>query len=134
MTSTVKPVIDTVIEKGTPVVTSAIAGAISVVERIDPDAKQREAYFTASAATGEEEKGSGERADAAKPQQDQTSLEQPQPSVEERARAADGDAFSQLKMVSEDLLDLWLYEGSKGVAYVQASKAYQLTDPYVHYV
>jgi len=36
--------------------------------------------------------------------------------------------------VSEDLIDLWLFEGSKGLRYVQASKAYQLTDPYVHYV
>ena len=33
-----------------------------------------------------------------------------------------------------ELLDLWLFEGSKGLRYVQASKAYQLTDPYVHYV
>ena len=36
--------------------------------------------------------------------------------------------------MSEDLIDLWLFEGSKGLRYVQASKAYQLTDPYVHYV
>jgi len=36
--------------------------------------------------------------------------------------------------VTEDLLDLWLFEGSKGVQYVQASKAYKLTDPYVDYV
>ena len=33
-----------------------------------------------------------------------------------------------------DLLDLWLYEGSKGLHFIQASKAYKLTDPYVHYV
>ena len=37
-------------------------------------------------------------------------------------------------MVTEDLLDLWLYEGSKGLGFIQASKAYQLTDPYVKYV
>ena len=36
--------------------------------------------------------------------------------------------------MTEDLLDLWLYEGSKGLDYIQASKAYTLTDPYVHYV
>ena len=36
--------------------------------------------------------------------------------------------------MSGDLLDLWLYEGSKGLKFVQASKAYQLTDPYVNYV
>lgn len=33
-----------------------------------------------------------------------------------------------------ELLDLWLYEGSKGLEYLKASKAYQLTDPYVHYL
>ena len=36
--------------------------------------------------------------------------------------------------MTEDLLDLWLFEGSKGVQFIQASKAYQLTDPYVNYV
>lgn len=42
--------------------------------------------------------------------------------------------MQRLKVVTEDLLDLWLYEGSKGLGYIQASKAYQLTDPYVKYV
>ena len=42
--------------------------------------------------------------------------------------------MERLKIVTEDLLDLWLHEGSKGLAYVQASRAYQLTDPYVNYV
>ena len=37
-------------------------------------------------------------------------------------------------MVSGDLLDLWLYEGSKGLKYLQESKAYKLSDPYVNYV
>ena len=36
-------------------------------------------------------------------------------------------------MVTGDLIDLWLFEGSKGLNYVQASKAYQYTDQYVHY-
>lgn len=44
------------------------------------------------------------------------------------------EALKRLKVVTEELLDLWLFEGSKGLRYVQASKAYQLTDPYVHYV
>ena len=42
--------------------------------------------------------------------------------------------MNRLKVVTEDFLDLWLYEGSKGLGYIQASKAYQLTDPYVKYV
>ena len=44
------------------------------------------------------------------------------------------DPLQKLKIVTEDLLDLWLYEGSKGLSFIKASKAYQLTDPYVHYV
>lgn len=44
------------------------------------------------------------------------------------------DPLQKLKVVTGDLLDLWLYEGSKGVSFVQESKAYKLTDPYVNYV
>ena len=57
MTSTGKAVIESAIERGTPVLTAAVEGAISVAERIDPEAKQREAYFAqgAAAASGEEE-------------------------------------------------------------------------------
>jgi hypothetical protein len=32
------------------------------------------------------------------------------------------------------LLDLWLFEGSRGLRYLQESKAYKLTDPYVNYI
>lgn len=55
VTSTVKPVIDTAIQKGAPVLTQAIEGAIGMAERIDPDARQREAFFNAGAVEGEEE-------------------------------------------------------------------------------
>ena len=55
VTSTVKPVIDTAIQKGAPVLTQAIEGAISLAERIDPDARQREAVFNEGAVEGEEE-------------------------------------------------------------------------------
>ena len=37
-------------------------------------------------------------------------------------------------MVSGDLLDLWLYEGSKGLKYIQETKAFKATDPYVNYL
>ena len=40
----------------------------------------------------------------------------------------------KLKVVTGDLLDLWLFEGSKGLSFIQESKAYKLTDPYVNYV
>lgn len=54
VTETVKPVINTAIQKTTPALTSVIEGAISVVERIDPEAKQREPVF--SGHKGEERK------------------------------------------------------------------------------
>ena len=47
-----------------------------------------------------------------------TSAEQPE---SEEAR---NQVLQRLKVVTEDLLDLWLNEGSKGLGYVQASKAY----------
>lgn len=42
--------------------------------------------------------------------------------------------MDKLKVVTGDLLDLWLYEGSKGLQYIQASRVYKLTDPYVNYI
>lgn len=42
--------------------------------------------------------------------------------------------LDRLKLVSGELIDLWLYEGSKGLEYVKASQAYKLTDPYVNYI
>lgn len=44
------------------------------------------------------------------------------------------ESLKRLKMVTGDLLDLWLYEGSKGLNYLKESKVYKLTDPYVNYV
>ena len=47
---TIKPVLTSAIERTTPVLTSAIEGAIEYVERIDPEAKQREHVFATEAA------------------------------------------------------------------------------------
>ena len=33
-----------------------------------------------------------------------------------------------------DLIDLWLFEGSRGLKLLQESRAYKLTDPYIHYI
>lgn len=125
VTSTGKAVIDSAIERGTPVLTAAVQGAISVAERIDPEAKQREAYFAqgAAAAQSEEVKGVSSAENS----------KSPQDTVDATGAGAQ-EALQRLRIVTEDLLDLWLYEGSRGVQYVQASKAYQLTDPYVNYV
>ena len=70
---TVGPVLNKAIEKTTPVLTTAISGAIGVVERMDPDATNREAvYGSAPKQTGE----SSAAADAA-------------PAEESKAAAAD---------------------------------------------
>lgn len=45
VTANAKPILDTAIEKTGPVLTSAIERAIGVVERIDPEASNRDAYF-----------------------------------------------------------------------------------------
>ena len=45
-----------------------------------------------------------------------------------------GSEMSKLKLVTGDLIDLWLYQGNKGLQLLKQSKAYQLTDPYMHYI
>ena len=47
---TLKPVLTSALERTTPVLTSAIEGAIEYVERIDPEAKQREHVFASEPA------------------------------------------------------------------------------------
>lgn len=47
---TIKPVLTSALEKTTPVLTSAIESTIQYVERIDPEAKEREPIFSEAAA------------------------------------------------------------------------------------
>lgn len=119
VSETVGPVLSSAIEKTTPVLTSAIESAIGVVEKIDPEATNREPVF--KKAPSAEEKVVTESVGAAA-------------TTEENKEEQPAEPLQRLKIVTEDLLDLWLYEGSKGLRYIQASKAYQVTDPYVHYV
>ena len=42
--------------------------------------------------------------------------------------------IDRLKVVSGDLVDLWLFEGTRGINYIKASNAYKLTDPYINYI
>ena len=131
VTANAKPLINAAIEKTAPVLTSAVERTIGVVEQIDPEASNREAYFRS------QEAGAGDAAvssqgDAA-PQEEIKAAAQPV-STEVNIGQNRDEALQRLKVVTEDLLDLWLYEGSKGLGYIQASKAYQLTDPYVKYV
>ena len=109
VTGTVAPVLETAVQKGAPVLTSAIEGVISVAERFDPEASQREAVFKKAANAGEEAKGTSE--DVAPAQEEQKQ-------AEDAEQVASTDALQRLKVVTEDLLDLWLYEGSKGLKYV----------------
>jgi len=89
VTSTVKPVIESAITRGTDAATAAVEGAIALHERIDPEARQREAYFTTSeAAEGEEEvKRAPQVAVAATSQQDSQAV------VEQTDDANSSDAF-----------------------------------------
>lgn len=48
--------------------------------------------------------------------------------------AVDRGKLEKLKVVTSELLDIWLFEGSRGLRYLQESTAYKLTDPYVNYV
>lgn len=69
---------------------------------------------------------------------DEATKEQVPGSAEEEVKGVKSElaqkiAVQRLKMVTGDLIDLWLYEGSKGLNYLQASQAYQYTDQYVHY-
>jgi hypothetical protein len=125
ITETVRPVFTKAVERTTPVLTSAIEGAITLVERIDPTSSQREPVFGSSSA-------SAPAAVAASGDSAQEENKAVDSSVAKKPVVV--DPLQKLKVVTGDLLDLWLYEGSKGVTFIQASKAYKLTDPYVHYV
>jgi hypothetical protein len=93
------------IEQGATLLSSAIETTINQVEKIDKDAQNRPVVF-GSQTTPEKEN--------------------------QIVKANSG--VDRLKVVSGELLDLWLYEGVKSLEYIKQSRAYQLTDPYVNYV
>ena len=47
---------------------------------------------------------------------------------------SESTSIDQLKVVTGDLLDLWMFEGFKGLEYLKATSAYKLTDPYIDYI
>lgn len=80
----------TLVNKGIETVTTAISSVVRQVEKIDGGAEARPKVY------GEplvKEASSGEIARAP-------------------------TDYEKLRMVSGDLLDLWIYEGSKGLAYI----------------
>lgn len=50
------------------------------------------------------------------------------------AESSEVSKIAKLKVVTGDLIDLWLFEGSRGLKFLQESAAYKLTDPYLHYI
>lgn len=89
------------------VMTSAIETVVKIGEKIDTGAASRPVVYGAA---------------------------HQQASTEETAALATTSNLDKLKVVSGELLDLWLFEGSRGLEYLKASQAYKLTDPYVNYI
>lgn len=54
--------------------------------------------------------------------------------TEESVTLVNETEFSKLRVLTGDLLDLWVYEGEKGLKYAQESRLYKLTDPYMNYI
>ena len=77
---TVGPVLNKAIEKTTPVLTTAISGAIGVVERMDPDATNREAVYGSAPKQTEE---SSAAADAAPAEESKTAAADSQVAVDQ---------------------------------------------------
>ena len=130
MLSSVKETVTEKVTAATGTVASATAAVvestIKVVESYDKEAAERPKTF------GVDE---GEKTESKKAQQKNEEAK-----VEAAANKAEGageqfdESLKRLKMVTGDLLDLWLFEGSKGLNYLKESKVYKLTDPYVNYV
>lgn len=97
------------INAGIDTVTQALETVKQKVESYDESAQQRQVVF----------------GQAGSPKASEESKE---------VAAVEEDRIARLRVVSGDLLDIWLHEGSKGLEYIKQSKAYQLTDPYVKYV
>jgi len=74
-----------------------------MVERLDPKAAERQPIFSQSTGASE----------GAAAQQDESKEEET--AQVEVATSEGQDPMKKLKMVTEDLLDLWLHEGSRGL-------------------
>ena len=92
------------IEQGAAIISSAIEATINQVEKHDPESKNRNIVY-----------GSKQ-------------------SPEKNEQVVAVTNLDRLQLVSGNLLDLWVYEGSKSLEYIKQSKAYQITDPYINYI
>ena len=106
MLNTVKETAATVLQTG-----------ISAVEKIDPTAAERQQIYGQA--------GSPDKALPASETSEETKQDAALvPSAENKP----------LEVIVGDCIDLFLHEGKKGLAYVQATQAYKVTDQYVNYV
>ncbi len=107
------------LNKGIDTVASVLENVVNKVEQIDESAADRDVIF-------------GEQKQQKKPDADRP--DPAQSSAQQVALQGQDAPLQKLKVVSGELLDLWLHEGFKGLEYLKQSKAYTLTDPYVDYV
>ena len=120
VTGTVANATATVVEK-----------AIGVVEQYDEGAVERPKQF--GGIEGEKQAKSNEESKEESKEQKKEESKAEGEGSQSKGVALD-ESLRRLKMVSGDLLDLWLYEGSKGIKFLQESKAYKMTDPYINYM
>ena len=124
MLSTVKETVTGAVGTVTNATAAGLEKAIGVVETCDAESVERPKQF--GAVEGQSEEAKELVADDAKSAEGDV--------VEKTASTELDQSLRRLKVVSGDLLDLWLYEGSKGLNYISQTKAYQVTDPYVNYL
>ena len=104
MLTTVKETAATVLQTG-----------ITAVEKIDPTAAERQAVYGSTDSPVKAVKASITK------------------EGEEDLALANVES-KPLQVLVGDCIDLFLHEGKKGLAYVQDTKAYKVTDQYVNYV
>ena len=124
MLATVKETVTGAVGTVTNATAAGLEKAIGVVETYDAESVERPKQYGAVEGQSEETKELVV--------DDEKSTEGDK--VEANVNTELDQSLRRLKVVSGDLLDLWLYEGSKGLNYISQTKAYQVTDPYVNYI
>lgn len=126
MLTQVKESVTSVTGQAAAATATVVEKAIGMVEQYDETSVDRPKQFGGVEGEKEVAVKSGKSVDVAKEEL------KAEGSVNSNAQLDDG--LRRLKMVTGDLLDLWLYEGSKGLEYVKESKAFKASDPYVNYI
>ena len=116
-----------VTESLVPAIVKGVRSAIDTVETYDTSAADRERVYGKQ----DESAMTGAKSAAAATQSPEV-----QNAGDVQAQKGEGatESMQQLKVVTAEALDLWLYESGKGLEYLKQSKAYQVTDSYLNYV